>query len=129
VIWQDKGGFTTQWIDDILREHFWEITQSISIINKQGTGPEQCNLLFNHCVTRLNGLASKRPLGQWFMPGMTNLDGEKLMEALGKFWEVGLRQIKSVVEETSTLKRKLVHVGVYFTTPMLLLRFPIMCRY
>jgi hypothetical protein len=33
-IWQDKGGLTTQWIDDKVMECVWEISQSMSIINK-----------------------------------------------------------------------------------------------
>jgi len=40
-IWQDEGGLTTQRIDNKVRECVWEITQSMSIINKQGTGPVQ----------------------------------------------------------------------------------------
>jgi len=33
-IWQDKGGFTTQQIDNKVRERVLEIAQSMSIINK-----------------------------------------------------------------------------------------------
>jgi len=40
-IWQDKGGLTTQWMDNKMRERVWEIALSMSIINKQGAGPEQ----------------------------------------------------------------------------------------
>jgi len=41
VILQDKGGLTTQRIDNKVRERVWEIAQSMSIINKQGASPEQ----------------------------------------------------------------------------------------
>jgi len=40
-IWQEKGGLTTQWIDDKVRERIWEIAQSMSIINMQRAGREQ----------------------------------------------------------------------------------------
>jgi len=33
-IWQEKGGLTTQWIDNELRERISEIAQSINIIYK-----------------------------------------------------------------------------------------------
>jgi hypothetical protein len=33
-IWQDKGGWTTQQIDNKVRERIWEITQSMKIISK-----------------------------------------------------------------------------------------------
>jgi hypothetical protein len=39
-IWQDNGGIITQWIDNQVREHVWEIAQSKSIMNKQGVGPK-----------------------------------------------------------------------------------------
>jgi len=50
-IWQDKGGLTTQQIDNKVRERVWEIAQSMSIINKQGPSPEQWDLLIDRCVT------------------------------------------------------------------------------
>jgi len=40
-IWQDKGGLTTQRMDDRVRECIWEIAQSMRIINRQGASPEQ----------------------------------------------------------------------------------------
>jgi len=55
-IWQDKGGLTTQWIDNKVRECIWEIAQSMSIIHKQGAGPDQCDLLINRWVTRISEL-------------------------------------------------------------------------
>jgi hypothetical protein len=40
-IWQDIGGFTLQWIDNKVRERIWEVALTMSIINRQGAGPEQ----------------------------------------------------------------------------------------
>jgi hypothetical protein len=127
-IWQDKGGLTTQRMDNKVRERVWEIAQSMSIINKQGAGPEQWDLLIDRCVTRISELESKRPLWKRYMADKTNLDGQKLMAALDEFAEVGLRRRKNRLEETPTKKRKLVHVGMYFIAPMLLLLFLMMCR-
>jgi len=39
-IWQDKGGLTTQQIENTVRECIWEIAESMSIINIQGASPE-----------------------------------------------------------------------------------------
>jgi len=50
-IWQDEGGLTTQRIDNTVRECIWAIALSLSIINKQGTGPEKWDLLLDHCIT------------------------------------------------------------------------------
>jgi len=127
-IWQDKGGLTTQWIDNKVRERMWEIAQSMSIINKQGAGPEQWDLLIDRCVTGISELESKRLLGKWYMADKTDLDGQKLKAALDEFAEVGPHRRQKRLEETKTKKRKLVHVGVYFITPMLLLLFLMMCR-
>jgi len=38
---QDKGGLTTQQIDNEVRERIWDIVQSMSIIIKQGTSPKE----------------------------------------------------------------------------------------
>jgi len=127
-IWQNKGGLTTQRIDNKVRERIWEITQSMSIINKQGAGPEQWDLLTDRCVTRISELESNRPLWKWYMAENTNLNGQKLKAAPGEFAEVGLRRRRDRAEETPTRKRKLVHVGMYFITPKLLLLFLMMCR-
>jgi len=127
-IWQDKGGLTTQRMDNKVRERVWEIAQSMSIINKQGASPEQWDLLIDRCVTRISELESKRPLWKRYMADKTNLDGQKLKAALDEFAEVGLRRRKNRLEETPTKKRKLVHVGMYFIAPMLLLLFLMMCR-
>jgi hypothetical protein len=43
-IWRDNGGWTTQRIDNIVREHVWAIAQSMKIINTQGAGPKQWDL-------------------------------------------------------------------------------------
>jgi hypothetical protein len=53
-IWQNKGGLTTQRIDNTVRERIWEIAQSMSIIDKQGAGPERWALLIDCCVTRIS---------------------------------------------------------------------------
>jgi hypothetical protein len=90
-IWQDKGGLTTQQMDNKVREHVWEIAQSMSMINKQGAGPEQCDLIIDHCVTRIRELECKRPLWKRYMADKTNFDCQKLMAPLDKFVEVGLR--------------------------------------
>jgi hypothetical protein len=50
-IWQDKGGLAIQRMDNTLRDHNLEIAQSMIIINMQGTGPKQWDLLIDHCIT------------------------------------------------------------------------------
>ena len=90
LIWLDQGGMTTQQIDNKARERVWEIAQSMSIINKQGAGPEQWDLLIDRCVTRISDLASKRPLWKWNIADKTNLDVQKLKEALEELADVGL---------------------------------------
>jgi len=126
-IWQDKGGLTTQRIDNKVRECVWEIAQSMSIVNKQGAGPEQWDHLIDHCVTPISDLESKRPLWKRYMADKTNLDGQKLKAALDEFAEVGLCWRKNTLEKTLTKKSKLVHVGMYFIALMLLLLFLMMC--
>jgi len=127
-IWQDKGGLTTQRIDNNVRERDWEIAQSMSIINKQGAGPEQWDLLIDCCITQISELESKRPLWKRYMADKTNFDGQKLKAALDEFAEVGHCRRKNRLEETLIKKRKLVHDGIYFIAPMLLLLFLMMCR-
>jgi hypothetical protein len=75
-IWQDKGGLTTQWIDNKVREHVWEIAQSMRIINNQGTSPEKRDLLIDRCVTRISDLEYKRLLWKQYMADKTNLNGQ-----------------------------------------------------
>jgi len=89
-IWQDKGGLTTQWINNKVRECIWEIAQSMSIINKQGAGAEQWHLPIDHCITRISDLESKRPLWDQYMADKTNVEGKKLKAALDAFADVGL---------------------------------------
>jgi hypothetical protein len=100
----------------------------MSIIHKQGVGPKQLDLLIDLCVTRISELESKRLLWKWYMADKTNLDGQKLKAALNGFVEVGLRRRKNKLEETPTRKSKLMHVGMYFIAPMLLLLFLMMGR-
>jgi hypothetical protein len=126
-IWQDKGGLTTQRIDNNVREHASEIAQCMSIINKQGAGPEQWDLLIDHCVTRISELESKRPRWERYMADKTNLDVQKLKAALDEFVQVGLRQRKNRLKETPNKKIKLVHVGMYFIALLLFLLFLMMC--
>ena len=127
-IWQDKGGLTTQRIDNKVKERVLEIAQSVSIINKLGAGPERWDLLIHRCVTRISELESKSPLWKRYMADKTNLDGRKLKAALDEFSEVGLRQRMNRVQESLTKKTKLVHVGMYFIALMLRLHFLMMCR-
>jgi len=117
-IWQDEGGLTTQWIDNKVRERVWEIAQFMSIIKKQGTGPEQWDRIIDRCVTRISELQSKRLLWKWYMADKTNLDGQKLKAALDEFAGVALLQRKNRLAETPTRKSKLMHVGMYFIAPM-----------
>jgi len=51
-IWQDKGGLPTQQIDNKASERVWEITQFMRIINKQGAGPKEWDLVIDCCVTQ-----------------------------------------------------------------------------
>jgi len=127
-IWQDMGGLTTQQIDNKVRERIWEIAPSMSIINKKGAGPKQCDVLIDCCITRISDLASERPLWTWYMADKTTLDGQKLKAVLDEFVEVGIRQRTNRLNETPTRKRRLVHVGMNFIAPMLLLLILMMCR-
>jgi len=125
---QDKGGLTTQWIDNEVREGVWEIARSMSIINRRGAGPEQWDLLIDRCVTRTSDLDSKRWLWKRYVADKTNLDGQKLNAAQDEIVEVGPRRRKNKLEETPTKRRKLVHIGMHFIALMLLSLFLIMCR-
>jgi hypothetical protein len=79
-------------------------------------------------VANTSELQSKTPRSKWYIADKTNLDGEKLEAALDEFGEVRLRRRIIRPEETPTSKRKLMHIGMYFVAPMLLLRFLMMCR-
>jgi hypothetical protein len=112
-IWLDKGDLTTQRIDNQVREHVREITKSMGIINKQGSGPEQWDVLIDCCVTQNSDLVSKRLLGKRYMADKTNLDGQKLKEALNEFVGVRLRRTKNWLEDIATKKSKFVHLNTY----------------
>jgi len=119
-IWQDKGGLTTQWMDNKVRERVWEIAQSMSIINKQHSGPEQWDLLIDHCVIWISALESKRPHWKRYMADQTNLDCQKPKAALDEFVEVGHRRRNKSLKEMPTKKGNLVQIGMYFIALMLL---------
>jgi hypothetical protein len=127
-IWQDKGGFTTQPIDNTVRERIWEIAQSIGIINKEGAGLEQWDLLIDCCVTGLSEQESKRLLWKWYRAIKTNLDGHTLEAARHEFADVDLRRRKNQLEETPTKKRKLVYIGIHFIAGMIHFLFLKICR-
>ena len=100
----------------------------MSIINKQGVGPEQWDHLIDRFVTRIIDLESKRTLWKWYIADKTNLDRLTLKAALDEFAELGLGQRKNRLEETLTEQRKLVYVRMYFISPMLPFLFLMMCR-
>jgi len=62
------------------------------------------------------------------MADKTNLAGQKLMAARDEFMEDGLRQRKNRLKKTLTKKRNLVHIGMYFIAPILLVFFLMMSR-
>ena len=74
----------------------------MSIINNQGVGPEQWDLLIDRWVTPISDLESTRPLWKWYMADKTNLDGQKLKAALEDFSVVGLRRRMNRLKETLT---------------------------
>jgi hypothetical protein len=61
------------------------------------------------------------------MAEKSDLDGQKLKVPLDEFVEVGLHGRNERLQETLTKNRKLVHSGMYFIAPMLLLLFLMMC--
>jgi len=128
-IGQDKGGLTTQRIDNEVRECVREISQSTNIINKLGDSSEQWDILSDHCITRISDLESQRPLWKRYMADESNLDGQTLKAALAWNMEVGLRLRNHMIEETPTKQRKFVYIQLYFIAPMLLLPFLMVCRY
>jgi hypothetical protein len=75
-----------------VRERIREIAQSIGIIHKHVTSPEEWDLLINQCITRISYLACKWPLWKSYMADNIILYDPKVNEALDKFLEVGLRQ-------------------------------------
>jgi hypothetical protein len=62
------------------------------------------------------------------MADKTNLDGQTPKAALDVYAEFGRCRRKNRLEATPKKKRKLVHIGMYFITPMFLLLFLVMCR-
>jgi len=127
-IWQEKGGLTTQWKDNKVRERVWEIAQSMTRSNKLGPSPEQWDLLIDRCTTWIRELVSKRPLWKWYLADQTILHGQRLKAALDEFAEVGLGQTKNRINKTLTITQKFVHVGINFIALKLLLLFLMMCR-
>jgi hypothetical protein len=89
-IWQNKGGLTTQGIDNKVREQGWEIVQSMSCINQKGASPEKWDHLIDRCVTQITPLESQRFLCKQLMADMTNLDSQQLKTALVEFADVGI---------------------------------------
>jgi hypothetical protein len=126
-IWQDKGDLTTQQIDNQVREGVWAIVWSMSIMNKQGTGTGQWDLLIHCFFTRISDLEYKRQLWKWFMVDETNLNGQKLEVALDEFAEVVVWRRINKQAATLTKKRNLVHIGMYSIAPMLVLLFLMSC--
>jgi len=90
-IWQEKGGLTTRWKHNKVRECVWEIAQSMSISNKQGASAEQWDCLMDCCITCISDLVSKWQLWKRYMADKTILDGQKLKAALAEYSDVGLR--------------------------------------
>lgn len=128
-IWQEKSDLTTQQIKDNVRERIFDITQSMSIINKQGPGSAEWDLLINHFITQICNLATVLPLWILYMPPETDLDGQKLRPLLDEFTAVGFRRRKLRLYKTPTGKRKLVYIGMYYITPMLYLILPMMWKF
>jgi len=128
-IWQDTGGLTTQRIDNKVREHVWDIAQSMNIINKQGGGPKQYNLLIDHFSTRMSDQASTTLLRNRYITDQTKLYCQKLKAARFGFAVVGLHWREIMLDETPTKKKKLMHDGMNFISPRYLLCALMMCRY
>jgi len=123
---QEKGGLTTPLNDNEVRESVGVIDQSMSISNVQGTGPEQCDVLHDHCVTRIRSLASTSLHSNWYLADKTHLDGQRVKAALDEFGEVGLGRRKNGIDETPTTKMTFIHIGMYFIAQMLCSLFLIM---
>jgi len=128
-ILQEKGGLTTQQKDNQVRERVWEIAQPMSITNMVGAGPEQWDLLIDHCITRISHLASKIVRWKRYMADKTILDGYSLKAALDEFTEVGLHQRKKRIHNTLTKKKKFVHIGNFLIPAMRLSQVSIMFTY
>jgi len=127
--WQEKGGLTTQWQDNKVRECTWEIALSMTSRNKLCTRHDKWDLLMEHGVTRISILVSTRPPRQHYTADNTFLDRHLLKPPLDEFAEVGLQWSKNRNHVTPIKKRKFIHTGMYIITPMLLLLIMMMCRY
>jgi hypothetical protein len=98
------------------------------MINMQGSGPEHWCLPIDCSITRIGHLDSGRQHWKLYMADKTNLDRQKLQAALhgsGEF-DFGGREYR--IDKTPTRKRKYVHIGMYFISPMLRLLFLMMWR-
>jgi len=104
-----------------VREHIWEIAQSMSIINKRRTLPEQCDLLRDCCVTRSSALASPSVLWEQYMAVKTNLNSENSNAAQNEGVDGGLRRMKNRLEYSQTKQKKVRYLSIYYIAPMLLL--------
>jgi hypothetical protein len=62
-IWHNLGGLKIQWMHNEVMGHVWEITESMSIHDKQSAGPKQWDVLIDRCVMWLSYLASNAHFG------------------------------------------------------------------
>jgi hypothetical protein len=85
---QNMSGWTTQRIDNTVRDHVWVILQSICIITKHVSGTEQWDLLFDYCITQTSDPESKITLWKRYIAEETNFAHQKLKVALDEFAEV-----------------------------------------
>jgi len=74
----------------------------MGMVNKQGAGPEQWDLLIDRCITRIRYLESNRLLWKRYMAAKTILDGQQLQAALNEFVEVGLGLGNNRLDEMPT---------------------------
>jgi hypothetical protein len=100
---------------------------SMTIINNEAAGLRQRDLLLDHCVTELSNLVSNMPLWKCKLADKNNFDNETLKAALYLFTEIGSYHIKNMLQEMTTKKRKLVHIGRYFSALMLVLDYLMIC--
>jgi hypothetical protein len=99
------------------------------ISNRQGAGSERLDLVINRGITWNQWSGVERLLRKWYLADRTNLDGQKLKAPRDEFEKVGLRQWMNSLQKWPTKIKKLMHIGMYFISPMLLLLFLIKCRY
>jgi hypothetical protein len=89
-ILHDMGGLTTQWIDNVVNEHYWEIAQFMSSSSKQEFGPNQWDFLIDNRVTCIRYLAFTRASMKWYAADMTNFYDQNFTAAQVEFTQVGL---------------------------------------